>query len=347
LVRLMDGKAGLTYFLQKAIGYALTGDVSEQVIFFLYGSTGKNGKSTFLNTIKDLLGDYAQNMQPDTLMVKQANRINNDVARLHGARYVAAVEGDEGQRLSEALVKQMTGGDTITARFLHQEHFDFVPTHKIFFATNHRPVIRGTDDAIWRRIRLVPFCITIPEDERDNRLLEKLRAELPGILMWAVEGCLLWQKEGLGVPPEVVEATNAYRSEMDLLAKFISDCCVQHINAKVPSSSLYDTYQGWCDENGERPLTKRLFGMRLDERGFQSGKSGGTRLWRGIGLVANDSLETTGTVGTQENVKNYKSAMILPFEKKNTNTVSSNVPMSQPQPTTPPGPKEDWEEGVI
>lgn len=205
-----------------------------------------------------------------------------------GARYVAAVEGDEGQRLSEALVKQMTGGDLITARFLYQEQFDFFPTHKIFFGTNHRPLIRGTDDAIWRRIKLIPFQVTIPESERDNRLPEKLRTEFPGILRWAVEGCMLWQQEELGQPPEVEDAVKEYRTEMDVLAKFLTDCCVVNPTAKVSSASLYETYNAWCDENGERALSQRALGMKLGERGFGKSHTTNSRYWMGIGLLAKE-----------------------------------------------------------
>ena len=165
----MDENPKLISFLQRAIGYSLTGDTSEQCLFILHGS-GANGKSTFLQTIASALGDYAMSTPTETLLVKHKGAISNDVARLKGARYVTASEAEAEQRLAESLIKQMTGGDVISARFLHQEFFDFAPTHKIFFGTNHKPVIRGTDPAIWRRIRLVPFDVTIPEAERDKNL---------------------------------------------------------------------------------------------------------------------------------------------------------------------------------
>ena len=341
LNRIMDGNEGLVRFLQKAIGYALTGDVREQVIFFCYGNTGKNGKSTFLNTIKSLLGDYSQGMQPETLMAKQGHRVNNDIARLQGVRFVAAIEGEEGQRLSESLVKQMTGGDIITARFLHQEFFEFEPTHKIFFGTNHKPVIRGTDDAIWRRIRLIPFGVTIPESERDNELPEKLRHELPGILRWALEGCRLWQQEGLGVPPEVENAVNEYRSEMDVFAKFILDCCVQHPQAKVASSSLYEAYTSWCDDNGERPLSQRMFGMKLAERGFQQSRTSIARMWVGVGLRSNM------TQVTHNDAKNNNRSNVTPLRRDFETSASPSVIVSSPPPTTPTGENDEWEEGIL
>jgi putative DNA primase/helicase len=284
LHRIMAGNERMIRYLQKAVGYSLTGDVSEQVIFFLHGHTGANGKSTFLSTIKHLLGDYAQGMQPETLMVKQHRSINNDIARLVGVRFVAAVEGDEGGRLSEALVKQMTGGDTITARFLYHEAFDFQPTHKIWFSTNHQPLIRGTDDAIWRRIRLIPFEVLIPEAERDPHLAEKLRAEFSGILRWAVEGCLLWQREGLGMPPEVQAATNEYRTDMDAVGRFLAECCIERPDAKVAAASLYAAYTQWCEQTGERPLSQRMLGRKLAERGYQPIRTSAVRMWQGIGL---------------------------------------------------------------
>ncbi|GIM46838.1 hypothetical protein DNHGIG_23870 [Collibacillus ludicampi] len=287
LWRIMNGNQELIRFLQKAVGYALTGDVSEQVMFFLYGYTGKNGKSTFLNTIRELLDDYSITMQPDSFMVKQSDRISNDIARLKGVRFVSTIEGEEGKRLAESLIKQLTGGDTISARFLHREYFDFKPTHKIFFATNHKPSIRGTDDAIWRRIRLIPFDVIIPEHERDPKLPEKLRAEWSGILRWAVEGCLLWQREGLGVPGAVVEATQEYREEMDVIGAFLADKCVIGSGYKTHSSELYEEYKTWCADNGEYQMTQSMFGRKLKERGFENVKSNGYKVWKDIGLARN------------------------------------------------------------
>ena len=191
-------KHELIEFLQKAIGYALTGDTSEQVAFFLWGN-GRNGKSTFINTIKELIGDYGKQTNADTFTSKvHEGGINNDIARLSDARFVSAVESEDGQKLSESLIKQLTGGEPITARFLRKEFFEFLPEFKIFFTTNHKPIIKGNDEGIWRRIRLIPFTVTIPKEEIDTRLPEKLLEELPGILNWAVEGCLKWQQEGVG-----------------------------------------------------------------------------------------------------------------------------------------------------
>ena len=180
----------------------------------------------------------------------------------------------------------MTGGDTLSARFLHQEWFDFTPTHKIFLGTNHKPVIKGTDHAIWRRIKLVPFEVTIPEDEWDLRLAEKLKAELPGILAWAVEGCLEWREKGLGMPEEVKSATENCRNEMDSLGEFLKDCCIENPSFEVRTKDLYEAHFSWCERNGEKPMTKRVFGSKLKQRSFTSVrmKPNQARGWKGIAL---------------------------------------------------------------
>jgi putative DNA primase/helicase len=285
LDEIMAGDRDMIAFLRRAVGYALTGDTREQVIFILFGS-GANGKSTFLETLACLFGDYASKTPTETLLTRRSGSIPNDVARLRGARLVTAIEAEEGQRLAESMVKQMTGGDTITARFLRQEWFEFQPEFKLFLATNHKPQIRGTDNAIWRRIRLIPFEVSFPDDLQDKELGRKLQAELPGILAWAVRGCLEWQAAGLGVPAKVVRATADYQSEMDALAVFIDDCCLVKPTAQAKVASLYSEYETWCSVNGERPLSKRSFGIRLGERGFTQGRTGQARYWRGIGLMS-------------------------------------------------------------
>lgn len=287
LDRIFNGNKDLISFMQKAIGYALTGLADEQCLFILHGS-GANGKSTFLQAISEIMADYAMQTPTETLLVKERGAINNDVARLKGARFVVSSEAEEGQRLAENLIKQMTGGDTICARFLHQEFFDFRPTHKIFLGTNHKPIIHGTDYAIWRRIKLVPFEITIPEEERDPKMLEKLLQEKKGILSWAVEGCLRWQKEGLGMPDAVKEATTGYRNEMDVLSQFISDTCKTSGDLQVPSQDLYNAFEKWCSSNGEQQITRRKFTQRLQDAGFETVRIGSDRKrgLRGLALYA-------------------------------------------------------------
>jgi putative DNA primase/helicase len=285
LSRIMDGNEQLISFLQRAIGYALTGETSEQCLFIFHGS-GANGKSTFLQAISSILGDYSMSTPTETLLVKRRGAIPNDVARLKGARFVIACEADAENRLAESLIKQMTGGDTISARFLHQEWFDFDPTHKVFFGTNHKPVIRGTDYAIWRRIRLVPFEITIPEAERDKALPERLKEEADGIFAWAIQGCLLWKQRGLGAPEEVQEATASYRDEMDILADFLKDRCQESPESEVASRELYEAYTGWCQDNGQEPIGQRAFVSALREKGFKQHRIGnrGVRGWLGLEL---------------------------------------------------------------
>ena len=307
LDRIMAGNEALIGFLQRAVGYALTGSTRAQVMFILYGE-GANGKSTFLETLQTLFGDYAQQSDAATFAVRQHDGPRNDVARLMGARLVATIETEEGQRLSEVLVKQVTGGDTITARFLHQEFFEFKPQFKLFLATNHKPEIWGTDHAIWRRIRLIPFTVTIPPAEQDEALPDKLVAELPGILAWAVEGCRQWLEQGLEEPDAVRAATGAYRDEMDLLAGFLSACCVLETRAQVWARDLYRAYQAWCQENGERELAQRTFGRKLTERGVKKQRStGGKYVYLGLGLRAdlaaqmnqmNDSERNSGVLPT-------------------------------------------------
>lgn len=298
-------KQDLIDFLQKSMGYTLTGDTNEQVAFFLWG-TGRNGKSTFINIVKEILGDYGKQTNSDTFTSKMNDTgINNDIARLHGARFVSAVESEDGQKLSEALIKQLTGGEPITARFLRKEFFEFVPEFKIFFTTNHKPIVKGDDEGIWRRIRLIPFTHTIPKENVDKHLPEKLRNELPGILRWAVEGCMKWQQEGLGEPEEVKAATDEYKEEMDLLSNFLDECCVVMPEAKVQVNDIHKTYMKWAEENGEYPMKQRAFSSRMQMRGFTKKKSTGNRtFFFGIGLLSDykDQLPKSYSVTQSDSI---------------------------------------------
>lgn len=296
LTRITGGNPALMSFLQRSVGYALTGDTSEQVMFLLYG-TGANGKTTFLETIRAILGSYAITADMSTFLARQGDPIRNDVARLVGARFVSAVEAERGRRLAEVLIKQLTGGDSMTARFLYHEFFEFQPTFKLFVAVNHKPVIGGADPAIWRRMRLIPFTVTIPERERDKGLPAKLRTELPGILAWAVQGCRAWQADGLGLPQEIRDATDSYREEMDVLAGFLGESCVEGPQYQVSAMDLYAAYIAWCQGAQEKLLSKQAFGGHLREHGLTAKKStGGRYVWDGIGLRAK-STETSGPSG--------------------------------------------------
>ncbi len=274
LREIFDGDTELIRYIQKAIGYSLTGSTAEQCAFFCYGN-GRNGKSTFLDIVSDMMGDYAVNIQPETIMVqhRSSSGANSDIARLKGARFVTSVEPSEGMKLNEGLIKQLTGGDKVTARYQYGNEFEFTPEFKLWMGTNHKPVIRGTDTGIWRRVHLIPFTVTIPEDKVDKHLLHHLRAELPGILHWAVEGCLMWQREGLKQPKAVEDATKEYRSEMDVMSAFLDDCCV--IGAgREKTSDLYQAYAKWSDENNEYKMSSRKFGREMAKR-FERIKSHG------------------------------------------------------------------------
>lgn len=264
---IFDGDKELIRYIQKAVGYSMTGDTSEQCVFFLYG-TGRNGKSTFLDVLREIFGDYVSNIQPETIMVKNSmgNGINSDIARLKGARMVTTVEPNEGVRLNEGLIKQLTGDDAVTARKLYGNEFEFKPEFKLWMATNHKPIIRGTDDGIWRRIHMIPFTVQIPVDKVDRQLKSKLEREYPAILRWAVEGCLLWQREGLKQPRAVLDMTREYRREMDVISGFLDDRCEVGEGFSAKSSELYAAYSAWCEANTEFKMSNTKFSVEMDKR---------------------------------------------------------------------------------
>lgn len=284
---IFGGDKDLIRYVQKAVGYSLTGSTTEQCAFFLYG-TGRNGKSTFIDIIRDIFGDYAANIQPETIMVRsnQSTAINSDIARLKGARLVTSVEPNEGVRINEGLLKQLTGDDTVTARKLYGDEFEFKPEFKLWMATNHKPVIRGTDTGIWRRIHMIPFTVQIPEEKIDRRLKYKLSAELTGIFRWAVEGCLLWQKEGLKMPRAVLEEVREYRREMDVISAFVEDKCTVGKGLSVKSSQLFAAYLNWAEQNNEYRMSSTKFGMELAKR-FEKVKTRSGAYFNGINLDNN------------------------------------------------------------
>jgi putative DNA primase/helicase len=278
LDQIFQGDKELIEYMQRLIGYSLTGEITEQIMVFLIGG-GSNGKSTFINTIKDLMGEYGKQAKSDTFIKKKETGANNDIARLVGARFVSAIESEDGEQLSESFVKQITGGEPVLARFLRQEYFEFIPEFKVFFTTNHKPVIKGVDEGIWRRIRLIPFNLQLPKEKRDKKLPEKLSLEMPGILNWVIEGCLKWQQSGLNDPAIVMKATGDYKEEMDILGPFIYECCFINGSQKIEAKELYEVYSNWCFKNGEFALKNRAFYRALETKGYKRDRGNYNKYW--------------------------------------------------------------------
>jgi putative DNA primase/helicase len=278
-------------YLQRVFGYCLSGKTTEQCLFFWIGG-GANGKTTALNMLHNMLGDYAQPVRAATLTRRSGDGIPNDVARLQGIRLGVVSEFDESKPVDEAFVKAATGNDKLSARFLHQEFFDFYPEFKLIVTTNENPVIKGTNNGIWRRLRIVPFSVTIPHEKQDHRLsdidLSKniLWAERSGILNWMLQGCMDWQKYGLQEPPEMHEALQKYRDSQDVLGQFLKDCCDTHYDASVESSELYAAYVEWCRRNGNRPFSQKNWSPKIVGRGYEKGQDPETRraIFRGLEL---------------------------------------------------------------
>ncbi len=291
LEQIFAGDVEVIAFMQRAAGYCLSGSTAERVLFILYGA-GRNGKSTFLEVLRYVLGDYASGTPASTIMSQRNKGIPNDIARLKGARFVSASETSEGAEIDEAFVKVATGGDTITARFLNAEFFDFRPQFKIWLATNHKPSIKGTDPAVWDRIRLVPFTVRIPDDQLDKGLRDKLIAEADGILQWMIVGCRSWLRQGALGEPEVIHlATEEYRLDEDVLKTFLEDCCIEQPLVFCPAADLYRAYQDWAKGHGEEVMSQTRFGTRLRERGFRQGRTSSTRGWVGVRLYAADQAK--------------------------------------------------------
>ena len=279
------GDKELQAYLQRMVGYALTGSTREHALFFLYG-TGANGKSVFVNTLATILGDYATNAPMDTFMETRTDRHPTDMAGLRGARFVSAIETEQGRRWAESKVKNLTGGDKISARFMRQDFFEFFPQFKLFVAGNHKPAIRNIDEAMKRRLHLIPFTITVPPERRDKHLQQKLLAERDGILAWAVQGCLDWQRLGRLDPPQrVVEATEEYFEAEDALGRWLEERCVRTANAKSLTAELFNDWKQWAEAAGEFIGSQRRFSDLLITRGLEKWRNSlGVRGFQGIGL---------------------------------------------------------------
>lgn len=285
---IFGGNQELITYVHRSLGYSLTGDTSEQCFWILYG-LGSNGKSTFLDIVRRIGGDYSSNAPFNTFTQGKETNTGDDIARLRGQRLVTSSETKEGSALNEERVKSITGGDPLTGRFLYGKWFTFTPQFKVWLAVNHKPVIKGTDRGIWRRVRLIPFTVSF-EGRADKGLAAKLEDELPGILAWFVRGAVAWRKHGLETPTQVQAATEAYQNEMDIIGQFIEECCVKQAKATVKASQLYEAYRNWTEENGMKPLSSIKFSKAMQERGKAKERLRTGEHWQGIGLLYNDEV---------------------------------------------------------
>jgi putative DNA primase/helicase len=299
LNRIMGGDEEMVSFLQRVLGYSITGLTDERKLFIAYGS-GANGKTTTIEVVAEILNDYAMRTTIETFLTKPRGALTNDVARLRSARFAHSSEAEEGQKLAEARVKELTGGDTVCARALYQDFSEFRPQFKPWMCTNHLPEIKGNDDAIWSRICQIPFTVSIPEAERmpQHKLMERFRPEFPGILIWLMQGCLEWQADGLREPAKVKVATAKYRTDMDGVGRFVRECCAMAPGEKVPTRAVYAAYEAWCRSNGEMPVEPRAFGTRLGEVNIKGKQSHGVRYYLGIRILP-PKERGEGTEGTE------------------------------------------------
>lgn len=284
VLEVMDGDKERAAYLQRALGYSLTGHTTEQVMFLLAGP-GSNGKTTLLEVVRKAMGDYGLNSAADTLMERKPGSPSNDLVRLRSKRFVTAAETREGRRLDEARVKSLSGGDTVTARLLFKEFIDFAPIMKLWLGTNHLPTIHGTDWGIWRRMVVLEFRRIFGDDEKDPNLATTLETELPGILAWLVQGAQNWYANGLCPPQSVLEAAASYRRAEDILGQFLEEACEVAPGAATPAGALHSAYRRWAELNGYPPMTAKALGQRLDERGFVARRTAQTRMRTGLRIV--------------------------------------------------------------
>ena len=304
LLRTFGGDEEFVRYVQRVLGYAMTGEIGEKVCFFMVGPTD-TGKTTFTNVIKAVFGPDYYWIAPESFMeAKQPDHIPNDLAAAKGARFALLSETREGMRLNEARLKQLTGGGSIAARFLHAEWFDYEPHMKFFIETNHKPLLKD-DPAVWRRIHLIPFVVPIDRSQQIQRYDEILIAEAPGILAWIVRGALMWQEEGLNPPPAVTEATDAYREEMDVMGAFLDQYTEVGPSLRIRTNDLFVAYSSWLrNTQGERAmLTQQLFRQKMGERGFLTLKSRGVMFYKGIALKTNVPIGDISTNGVVHNVR--------------------------------------------
>ena len=336
LDRIMRGNLSIIEYLSRCLGYALTGEVKEHVLFFLYG-TGRNGKTTFLNCILSMLGDYAGRADRE-LLIERKGAHPTSIANLFGKRFVCSSEISSYSAFDEALLKELTGGDRRSTRLMRQDWWEYDPTDKIFIAANHKPSVRETTVAFWARIHLIPYTERIPTDEIDKNLPEKLREELPGILAWAVRGCLMWQKMGLNPPDDVLKATEEYSQDEDILGPFLAECTVMDPQAMITTRDLYKSYQEWCANDGEKEVSTRTFRTRLSDNGFKMHRTNKARGWIGLRLISraagdvvtqgDATSDITSHVYTHEGVipkMGSKASLVSPVSRGRKNLVAFDV----------------------
>jgi putative DNA primase/helicase len=284
LATVTDEDAQLQAYLQRVAGYCLTGSVRESVLFFVYG-TGANGKSVFIKTLGRIWGDYAEVAPLEMFTAGTGDRHPTELAKLRGARLVTATETERGRKWAESKIKALTGGDKITARFMRQDFFDYEPQFKLMIAGNHKPGLSGVDEAIRRRIHLIPFVVTVPADERDKDLEAKLLGERCGILNWAIEGCLEWQRIGLDPPPAVLAATEEYLLEQDAVQRWLDECFEVGPDLRETNDQITLSWESWAKRNGEEVGSNRALFAELRKRGFAEHRSHGVRSYCGLRRV--------------------------------------------------------------
>lgn len=299
LYNIFLGRQDIIDFMQMVIGYSLTASTQEQCLFIFHGR-GRNGKSRFLEVLYHLMGTYTMNCPASTFIRKQQTQIPNDIARLKGSRSVTAVENNQNVSFDESIIKHLTGQDRITARYLGKEFFDYIPTFKIFFATNHKPNIRGTDDGIWRRVKLIPFDFQVTDEVDDKKLGEKLRAEMSGILNWAMAGCKKWLEHGLITPEVIKRATNSYKDEEDVIGQFIQDKCVLELNGILPVRDFSNRLIEHCGFK----ISQKQIGSYMEAHGYKDNDNRTTingttvRIYKGLRFT--QALEKQQDMGWHE-----------------------------------------------
>jgi putative DNA primase/helicase len=293
LIRVTAGNIELQKYLQRMAGYGLTGITIEHALFFLYG-TGRNGKGVFLNTVAKILGDYHVTASQETFIASTNERHPTDLAMLRGARLVTVAETEQGKRWAESRIKQMTGGDPITARFMRQDFFEYDPQFKLLISGQHRPGLNAVNEAIKSRFNMVPFTVTIPEKQRDKNLTKKLEAEWPGILAWMIEGCLEWQKIGLSPPAIVVAETAEYLKGEDKLARWIDERCERNDSWWTSSSELFASWKSWAEENNEYLVSQTKFSNDLKEAGFEKDDRRNANGFKGLKVLPRERFTEEG-----------------------------------------------------